>query len=292
MSRYELIAAERAEAPVTHLCAMLDVTRAGFYAWLDGRSSKRALSDCELGAAIEEVHAESRATYGSPRVHAKLRKDGLRVSRKRVARLMRVRGLRGKRRRRWTTTTVTDSAHAAAPNLLDRNFHVDAPDRVWAGDITYIPTRQGWLYLAVILDLHSRRVVGWSMSDSLETRGALDALDMALAARRPGRGLLHHTDRGCQYTSVLYRERLQSFGLVESMSRKGQCWDNAVSESFFASLKVELVDDADFQTHSEAKSRIFDYIERFYNRVRLHSKLGYEAPVVFEKTQNQTKIAA
>ncbi len=292
MSRYELIAAERANAPVTVLCSLMDVTRAGFYAWSKGRSSKRADSDAALVVAIEEVHRTSRSVYGSPRVHAQLRKRGTRVSRKRVARLMRQEGLRGKRRRRFVKTTVADPDHAPAPNLLARNFAVDAPNRVWAGDITYVRTREGWLYLAVLLDLHSRRVVGWSMSDSLETQGALDALDMALAARRPPRGLLHHTDRGCQYTSARYRKRLKRHGLVASMSRKGECWDNAVSESFFASLKIELVDEADFRTRDEARARIFDYIERFYNRARLHSTLDYESPVAFEKRLKTIQLSA
>ena len=282
MKRYELIDAEKAKLPISRLCAVMNVTRSGYYAWSSGRTTKRRSADMALGEAIAAIHVESRSTYGSPRVHAALIKKGHRVSRKRVARLMREQRLRGKRRRHFRKTTVVELSHEPAPNVLDRNFRTSAPDQAWAGDITYIWTREGWLYLAVLLDLYSRRVVGWSMSESLETKVAMDALEMALVSRRPRVGLLHHTDRGCQYTSARYRRRLKLENAVVSMSRRGQCWDNAVSESFFAGLKIELVDDADFQTREEARTRIFDYIERFYNRQRLHSYLGYETPEAFE----------
>jgi transposase InsO family protein len=218
-----------------------------------------------------------------PRVHAALRAAGIRTSRRRVARLMRAAGLVGCCRRRRVRTTIADPAHAPAPNLVARDFTATAVDRLWLGDITYVPTQEGWLYLAILLDARSRRVVGWAMADHLRTELALDALAMALARRRPGAGLVHHTDRGCQYTAATYRRALAARGVVASMSRSGDCLDNAMAESFFATLKAELVDARRWPTRADARTAIFEWIEAFYNRQRCHSALNYQTPVAFEE---------
>lgn len=231
---------------------------------------------------IELSHKASDRSYGSPRVHKDLQEQGIRCGRKRVARLMRENGIRAKQARRYKATTDSDHRYPVAANLLDRQFDVDEPDRAWAADITYVWTREGWLYLAVILDLFSRRVVGWSMSNRIDSRLTLTALRKALWNRRPSPGLLHHSDRGSQYACGEYRDTLQKYGLVCSMSRKGDCWDNAVSESFFKTLKVERVGDRNYWTREEAATDITDYIERFYNRKRRHSYLGYISPVEYE----------
>ncbi len=231
---------------------------------------------------IELSHKASDRTYGSPRVHEDLQEQGIRCGRKRVARLMRENGIRAKQARRFKATTDSDHNDPVAPNLLDREFHVDVPDRVWVADLTYIWTREGWLYLAVILDLFSRRVVGWSMSRRITSQLTLEALSVALWSRNPSPGLLHHSDRGSQYTCGDYRDVLDEHGVLCSMSRKGDCWDNAVAESFFKTLKVERVNDRDYWTREEAQTDIIDYIERFYNRKRRHSYLGYVSPVEYE----------
>ena len=231
---------------------------------------------------IELSHKASDRTYGSPRVHEDLQEQGIRCGRKRVARLMRENGIRAKQARRFKATTDSDHNDPVAPNLLDREFHVDVPDRVWVADLTYIWTREGWLYLAVILDLFSRRVVGWSMSRRITSQLTLEALSVALWSRKPSPGLLHHSDRGSQYTCGDYRDVLDEHGVLCSMSRKGDCWDNAVAESFFKTLKVERVNDRDYWTREEAQTDIIDYIERFYNRKRRHSYLGYVSPVEYE----------
>jgi transposase InsO family protein len=231
---------------------------------------------------IELSHKASDRTYGSPRVHEDLQEQGIRCGRKRVARLMRENGIRAKQARRFKATTDSDHNDPVAPNLLDREFHVDVPDRVWVADLTYIWTREGWLYLAVILDLFSRRVVGWSMSRRITSQLTLEALSVALWSRKPSPGLLHHSDRGSQYTCGDYRDVLDEHGVLCSMSRKGDCWDNAVAESFFKTLKVERVNDRDYWTREEAQTDIIDYIERFYNRKRRHSYLGYVSPVKYE----------
>ena len=231
---------------------------------------------------IELSHKASDRTYGSPRVHEDLQEQGIRCGRKRVARLMRENGIRAKQARRFKATTDSDHNDPVAPNLLDREFQVDVPDRVWVADLTYIWTREGWLYLAVILDLFSRRVVGWSMSKRITSQLTLEALSVALWSRKPSPGLLHHSDRGSQYTCGDYRDVLDEHGVLCSMSRKGDCWDNAVAESFFKTLKVERVNDRDYWTREEAQMDIIDYIERFYNRKRRHSYLGYVSPVEYE----------
>jgi transposase InsO family protein len=283
VSRYRFIHAERATYPVTVLCRALRVSRAGYYAWAGRGASARARADADLSVQIQETHERSRGTYGVPRVHAALRAAGTRTSRRRVGRLMRAAGLVGCCRRRRVRTTVADPAHAPAPNLVARDFTATAVDRLWLGDITYVPTREGWLYLAILLDAHSRRVVGWAMADHLRTELALDALAMALARRRPGAGLVHHTDRGCQYTAAAYRQVLAARGVVASMSRRGDCLDNAMAESFFATLKAELVDASRWPTRAAARTAIFEWIEAFYNRQRCHSALNYQAPVTFEE---------
>jgi len=269
------------------MCRVLGVSRAGFYASGQRGRSARALCDEQLRAQVCAIHERSRLTYGSPRVRAELRAAGTRCSRKRVARLMREAGLRVKGRRPPRPQT-TDSRHGygVAENVLGRRFaveHCGGVNRVWCGDITYVPTREGWLYLAVLLDLGSRAVVGWAMSETLESSLALDAWRMAVARRRPAKGLLHHTDRGSQYASIDYRELLAQRAVVVSMSGRGDCYDNAVAESFFATLEWELIQVSDWRTRTEARRALFEYIECWYNRRRRHSSLGYLSPLEYEQ---------
>lgn len=268
------------------MCRVLEVSSSGFYAAQQRAPSARARRDEQLLVQIRTTHQKSHRRYGAPRVHVELTQDGEHVGKKRVARLMQRDGLRGRRARRFVHTT--DSAHAEpiAPNTLARQFDVrtvTTPDRVWASDITYVPTRQGWLYLAVILDLASRRVVGWAIRRTLDRELAVAALHMALLHRQPPRGLLHHSDRGAQYASAEYRAALTTHGLEASMSRRGNCWDNAVAESFFATFKVELVYETDWATRDAASRDIFEFIEVWYNRERRHSSLGYCTPVEYEE---------
>jgi len=282
VSRYRFIRAEKAAYPVVLLCRVLGVARSGYYAWARREVSARAAADQTLTARIARIHEESRRTYGAPRVHAALRASGVRCGSRRVARLMRAAGLVGRRRRRRARTTVADPARSAAPNLVARDFAAPAIDRLWIGDITYVPTWEGWLYVAVLLDACSRRVVGWAMADHLGTELAADALMMALRARRPPAGLVRHTDRGCQYTAHDYQALLTRRGVVASMSRSGDCYDNAMAESFFSTLKAELIDARPWPTRRAAQQAIFEWIEVFYNRQRLHSALGFQNPVTFE----------
>ena len=274
--------------PIADLCAALDVSRAGFYSWRQRGPSERDRTDEALGAEIEKLFVRHRRTYGSPRLHRALHRAGHACGRHRVARLMRGRGLAGRlrgRRRPWTTDS--DHEQPIAPNRLgQREESVERPDEVWTADITYVPTDEGWLYLAGVLDLGSRRVVGWAMGESLETSLPMDALQMALRQRRPKEGLLHHSDRGSQYASEAYREHLAAWKLTPSMSRRGNCYDNAAMESFWSTLKEELVHRTHFESRAQAASAIFDYIEVFYNRERLHSALGYLSPAEFEKQSN------
>ena len=281
--KFAFIAAEKATYPVRVLCRTLEVSRAGFYAWHTRPAAPRTQQDQRLGVEIQAIHAESRQRYGSPRVHAELRDRGQRVSRKRVARLMRAQGLCARRRRRFRITTNSNHPLAVAPNVLARQFAVPAPDTAWVTDITYLWTHEGWLYLAVILDLFSRAVVGWAMSAQITRHLTLQALTMALGRRHPPQGLLHHSDRGSQYASADYRRALRAHGIVCSMSRRGNCWDNAVAESFFATLKVELAHEASWATRGQARGEVFEYIERFYNGQRRHSALGYLSPMTFER---------
>lgn len=293
MSRYRFIDAERAHHSVSLMCHVLEVSRAGYYAWRRRVPSRRAQDDADLTERIRLIHLGSRGTYGAPRIRAALRAEGVAISRKRVARLMRASGLTGIRRsRRRVRTTVVDPFAPVASNLVERKFVTEAPNRLWFGDITYIPTQEGWLYLATLLDCFARRVVGWSMADHLRTELALNALDMAIRRRRPRPGeLVHHTDRGCQYTSAAYQAALAKAGITASMSRKGECLDNAVAESFFGTLKAELVEGRIWRTRAEAAQAIFEWIEVFYNRQRLHSSLGYLSPAEYEERLRAEEVA-
>lgn len=274
------------EFAVRLMCRVLAVTPSGFYAWRKRPPSVRAIADERLMLNVRISHNRSGQTYGAPRVHQDLRAEGIRIGKKRVARLMKTGGLAARRRKRSTRTTDSNHRHPLAPNLLNRQFGVNGRrelNRVWMSDITYIPTREGWLYLATVLDLASRRCIGWAMRETLEAELALSALRMGLGARRPPAGLIHHSDRGVQYACDDYRALLEAHGVVASMSRKGDCWDNAVAESFFATLELELIVKSDWQTRNEARRAIFGYIETWYNRERRHSTLGYQSPVAYEK---------
>ena len=280
--KFAFIAAEKASSPVTVLCKVLGVSRSGFYAWEERGPSTRSVEDERLAVRIAAIHKASGNTYGSPRVHDELADEGVFVSRKRVARLMAELGLESVRKRRFKATTDSNHALPVAENVLDRKFDVDAPDVAWVTDITYVWTSEGWLYLAAILDLFSRRVVGFAMSERIDRALVLEALRVAVGRRAPNAGLLHHSDRGSQYASGDYQDALDDLGVVCSMSRKGNCWDNAVAESFFATLKTECVYPRRFATKREAREVIFDFIEGFYNPRRRHSTLGYLSPAEFE----------
>jgi transposase InsO family protein len=264
------------------MCRLLGVTRQGYYAYRKRPVSPRVKADAMLSRQVREVFLENGQCYGSPRVLMELRRQGHRVSKRRIERMMRSLGLTPSMPRRHRTTTVRDPTHPVAPNELARDFTATRPNERWVTDITYVWTDEGWAYLAVILDLFSRSVVGWALDSTLSTRLPLAALDAAIGRRHPGAGLMHHSDRGCQYTSTLYRDRLASLGITVSMSRKGNCWDNAVAESFFATLKTELVYRRSWRTRIELRSAVFEYIETFYNQRRLHSALGYKSPALVE----------
>ena len=279
--RFRFVAAEKAHYPVALLCRCLAVSRPGFYAWQCRPPSARAQADRRLAVDVAAAHAESRRTYGSPRVHRELRAQGRRVARKRVARVMREQGLRGRQPRRFVRTTDSQHAFPIAPNVVNQAFDVPVLNAVWAGDITYVATREGWLYLAVLLDLCSRRVIGYAMSDEITRLLVLAALRAALVRRPTSRGLTHHSDRGSQYASHEYRAQLADEAIVCSMSRSGNCWDNAVVESFFATLTTELPETT-WSTRAAATKAITDYIDAFYNPRRRHSSLGYLSPVAFE----------
>jgi putative transposase len=285
VSLYRFIDAEKVNHAVSILCRVLEVSRSGYYAWRRRGPSSRVQEDKVLAERIRSIHRASRGTYGAPRVRAKLAAEGIHTSRKRVARIMRESGLVGVRRpRRRVRTTIVNPSAPVAPNLVGRHFTAEAPNRLWCGDITYVPTQEGWLYVATLLDCYARRVVGWSMADHLRTELALNALDMAIRRRCPRPGeLVHHTDRGCQYASTAYQAALSAAGITASMSRKGECLDNAVAESFFATMKAELVEGRTWRTKAEAALAIFEWIEVFYNRQRLHSSLGYTTPAEFEE---------
>jgi len=273
--------------PAEVACEVLEVSRSGYYAWLARPESARARRRQELAVKVRAVHEANRRVYGSPRVCAALRASGEPVSENTVAKVMAEHGIRAKAKKKFVPRT-TDSRHGqpVAPNVLDRQFEAPMPDRKWAVDITYVPTAEGWLYLAGVMDLCSRKIVGWSMAEHMRTDLVSDALSMALARRRPGEGLLHHSDRGVQYASDDYRHLLAERGIVCSMSGKGDCWDNAVMESFWGTLKSELVNHEHYQTREQARASIFEYVEVFYNRHRLHSSLGYVSPEQFEQSLN------
>lgn len=275
------------EYALSDLCAALDVSRSGYYAWAGRQPGLRAQSNAQLTQAIGVLFARSRASYGSPRITAALRQAGQHCNHKRVERLMREQGLRGRVRRRYRVRT-TDSGHdqPIAPNRLAEQPACTAPNQVWLTDITYVPTGEGWLYLAGVLDLYSRKIVGWAMGENLATTLPLNALTMALQQRRPSKGLLHHSDRGVQYASADYRATLAASGATASMSRKANCYDNATMESFWSTLKHELIYRQNYPTRAQARQSIFEWIEVFYNRTRLHSSLGFKSPVDFENQLN------
>jgi putative transposase len=268
------------------MCRVLEVSRGGFYLWLKRPASPRSVENGRLVKSIEAIHRDSRGIYGSPRVHAKLRSMSQSYGKNRVARLMREHKIQGKRKRRFRATTDSNHSFPISENVLDRKFTVERPDKTWVADISYIATNEGWLYLAVVMDLFSRRVVGWAMDSRICRHLVQRALRMACINRNPDPGLLHHSDRGSQYASGDYQKLLKSRSMVCSMSRKGNCWDNAAMESFFGTLKAELIYHRKYETRGEAQSDIFDYIEVFYNRQRLHSALGYRSPAEFELLAN------
>lgn len=281
--KYAFIRQHHSAHSIGLLCRVLQVSRSGYYAWQHRRPSVHAQEDQHLLRKIQQVHAQHRGHSGAFKTWCALRAEGIDCGRHRVARLCRTHGIVAKRRRRFVITTRSRSDVAAAPNRLQRNFTASQPDRVWVGDVTFVPTRQGWLYLAVLLDLYSRRVVGWAMATRNDTALVLDALEMAATRRRPGAGLIHHSDRGQTYAAAAYRTCLAQHGMQASMSRKGDCWDNAVAESFFATLEFELIEQQTFVSRDHARSAIFEFIEVFYNRQRLHQTLDYKTPVQVEQ---------
>lgn len=290
--KFAFIRVERAQYPVNVLCDVLGVSRSGFYASSRRPVAARTSEDARLVVEIRLVHKRLRGTYGSPRMHRELRAKGYRVSRKRVERLMRENGLKARLKRRFRRTTDSNHTQPIAPNILQRAFATSAPDEAWVTDVTYIATNEGWLYLAVILDLFSRRVVGWATSSVNDRMLALTALTAAVRLRRPRPGLVHHSDRGSPYASDDYRAALRARGMVASMSRKGDCYDNAVAESFFATARAELLDHERFETRADAVAALTEYIDGFYNTVRRHSYTGYVSPMEFELKRLTRREAA
>jgi putative transposase len=280
---FGFIAARKTEHSVKTLCRVLGVSRSGFHAWAARKRSPRAVADAALTERISEIHSDSLKTYGSPRVHAELRLEhGVGIGRKRVERLMRRAGLSGQVKRRRGKTTIRVHGVRTAPDLVERDFNPTEPNRLWAADITYIRTWEGWLYLASVMDLYSRRIVGWALADHLRADLVVDALEMAVARRRPDAGLVHHSDQGSQYTSLIFTRRCRAVGIDVSMGRRGDCFDNAVLESFHASLKKDLIHRRSWPAKPQARTAIFQYIEAFYNRRRRHSTLGMLSPADFE----------
>ncbi|MGH2762388.1 MAG: IS3 family transposase [Thermoleophilaceae bacterium] len=283
MTIFGFIAARKAEHSIKLMCRVLGVSRSGFHAWERREPSRRSLNDAWLTEQIARIHGESRNTYGSPRVHAELRLEhGVRVGRKRVERLMRRAGLSGQIKRRRGRTTIRVQGVRTAPDLVERDFNPATINRLWAADITYIRTWEGWLYLASVMDLYSRRIVGWAMADHLRAELVVDALEMAVARRRPDAGLVHHSDQGSQYTSLVFTQRCRAVGIDVSMGSRGDCFDNSVLESFHATLKKDLIHRRSWPTKTEARTAVFDYIEAFYNRRRRHSLLAMLSPADFE----------
>jgi putative transposase len=290
--KFARIDAEKEHWPVEAQCEVLGVSRSGYYAWKGRPQAPRAKADAELVVEIKAAHKVGRKAYGSPRVHRELRANGRRVGRKRVERLMRREGIVGRKKRRFRHTTDSNHPDPIAPNTLNRTFTVPLPNTAWVTDVTYVWTREGWLYLAAILDLFSRRVVGWAASSNNDRALALDALARATSTRNPDAGLLHHSDRGSVYASADYGDALTKIGAVKSMSRRANCWDNAVAESFFATIKGEMIDHEEYETRAEAIAAIDDYIECFYNTRRRHSAIGYVSPVEFEMMFVRERLAA
>jgi putative transposase len=293
VSVFRFIAAEKAHYSIKMMCRVLDVSRAGFYAWSRRKPSARALEDEQLARRIRDIHKENRGVYGSPRIHAELRlAEGICVGRKRVERLMRAAKISGLVPRKKGRTTIRVPGVRVCEDLLDRNFLSGAPNRLWVADITYLRTWEGWLYLAAVQDLFSRKIVGWSMADHMRTELVTDALEMALDRRAPNPGLIHHSDQGGQYVSLAFGQKSRMAGIAQSMGSKGDCFDNAVAESFFATLKKELVHRRAWPTKAELRGEVFEYIEVFYNRQRRHTHLGQRSPAEYERTtqpQHQTE---
>ena len=273
----------RHEYSIELLCKTLGVGISGYFAWRRRPENKYAQEDVLLTVSIKKIHQDSRGTYGAPRVQAVLVEEGLRVSRARITRLMKAAGLKVRCKRKFRTTTNSTHRHPVAENLLDREFTADQPNQKWVTDITYLPTLEGWMYLAVVMDLFSRKIVGWAMRRTLHTELVVAALTMAQRNRRPGQGILHHSDQGVQYASSEYRQALERLQALQSMSRKGECWDNAAMESFFATLKLELDLHKAQGNRTETRNLVFEWIEVFYNRERRHSSLGYRSPTRFEE---------
>jgi putative transposase len=291
--RFRFVAAERAQHRVSRLCRVLGVTRQGFYAWRHRELSARRVQDQQLKELILEAHQKSWHTYGVPRMHAELHDQGIQIAKKRVARLMRELGIEGVSRRRGRKrTTIQAEAARAAPDLLERRFHAERPDQVWVADITYIPTHEGWLFLAAVVDLCSRRCVGWSMRSDLDADLVVDAVSMAIARRKPPAGVVHHSDRGSQYTSLAFSTTLRDSGLVASMGSRGDAYDNALAESFMSTIKTELIKQRTWKTRDQARLAVFRYIESFYNPLRRHSSLDMHSPDEYEKLINNQPEAA
>jgi putative transposase len=288
--KYQFIKQYKSEFPVVVMCQVLEVSESGYYAWLKRPICQHQREDAQIKQEIQQIFSIHQGRYGSPRIHRDLRDQGRSISRKRVARLMREGELSARHKRRRVLTTKRDLTHPVAPNLLNREFTAKDPNKKWVTDITYIPTGQGWLYLTVILDLYSRMVVGWSMSGNCDEELVERALDQALARRRPDPGRLHHSDRGSQYTSQAYQVRLEQAGILVSMSRKGNCWDNAAMESFFGSFKDECIGNSIYGSHEEARLAIFTYLEVYYNRIRRHSTLGYVSPFIYEQCTKKEEV--
>lgn len=283
--RYQFIQQQQHQHSTTHLCSAMNVSRCGYYAWISRAPSAREIANKRLLYKINVIHQQHRQTCGSDKTWRLLRQQGERCGRHRVARLRSINNIEAIRMKRFRASYAARNNAPMAGNILDRQFNTNQADRVWVTDTTFIPTRQGWLYLATVIDLYSRKVVGWSMSNSNNSKLVCDALNMAISHRQPRSGLLHHSDQGITYTSNVYRELLNRHNMITSMSRKGNCHDNAVAESFFGNLKNELIYHRDFITRSEARSAIFDYIELFYNRKRLHQTLNYQTPDEYERMQ-------
>jgi putative transposase len=295
--KYAWIAAQGKAFALAELCDVLDVSLSGYRAWKrGGTADRKRMTDSQMLAVIRAIHAELKGAYGSPRMVRELRRRGLAAGKQRVERLMRENGIRARHKRRYKVTTDSKHGLPVAANLLERNFTPTAPDQVWTSDITYLWTDEGWLYLAIVLDLFNREVIGWSLKPRMTTDIVIDALTMAWFRRRPEAGVMHHSDRGSQYASHAFQDKLKEFGMTCSMSRKGNCWDNAPTESWFNSFKNERVHGQRYATHADMKAASFEYIEVFYNRTRQHSTLGYQSPIQFldhwRSEQNQATLAA
>jgi putative transposase len=289
--KYRLMNEQREIHPVEKMAKMLGVARSGYYAWVSSPESHREVRQKELTQQIKEIHDQVHHRYGSPRITKELARRGRPVGHNHVARIMRENKLWARTKRRFVITTRSAQGQEVAKNLLGRQFQTSAANRMWVSDITYVATAEGWMYLCIVLDLYSRRIVGWSMSAALDTKVVMAAFRMAVIRRRPPRGLIFHSDRGTQYTSIQFRAVLRGHGFLQSMSRKGDCWDNACAETFFKTLKTELIHLTIYRSREEAREAIFEYLEVFYNRVRLHSYLGYTTPVEYEEAAPRCSVA-